>query len=311
MWAAATPAPDRYPYCDELLLPSYSLAKTVVAGFGLMRLELLYPDVRNAKVVDYVPACKAAGSWDDVTFDDLLDMATGHYDSTKREEDENLSVTRPFFLVEDHAAKIEIACTRYPRREPPGRTWVYHTSDTYILGTAMNAFWRAKHGQEADFYRDVLALPLWHALRLSPELDVTRRTRDALSQPFAGWGLTLRRDDAARLGKFLAVDGARIDGKPMLQPDEVSAALQQSDADPGLPAAGEDLRYNNGVWAWDAGPYLGCKGQAWIPFMSGFGGISVVMIPNGVVYYYFSDNGDYRWARAVAESQKIGPVCPR
>lgn len=298
-----------YPYCDEMLLPSYSLAKTVVAGFGLMRLELLHPDARKAKVVDYVPECRAAGGWDDVTFDHLLDMSTGHYDSSKREEDENTSVTRPFFLVEDHATKIQIACTRYPRRERPGRTWVYHTSDTYILGTALQAYWRARHGQDADFYRDLLVEPVFQRLGLGPEVAVTRRTRDEAAQPFSGWGLTLRRDDVAKLARFLAVDGGRVDGEPLLDPAQVDAALHRSRNDRGLPAGSRDFRYNNGVWAWDAGPYLGCRGRAWIPFMSGFGGISVAMAPNGVVYYYVSDNNEYRWARAIAESQKLGAVC--
>ena len=34
-----------YPFCDVMDLPSYSLAKSIVGGIGLMRLELLYPGV--------------------------------------------------------------------------------------------------------------------------------------------------------------------------------------------------------------------------------------------------------------------------
>jgi hypothetical protein len=63
------------------------------------------------------------------------------------------------------------------------------------------------------------------------------------------------------------------------------------------------------LWAWNIQQYLGCRKPAWIPFMSGFGGISVVMLPSGIVYYYVSDNAEFRWARAVAEAHRIGPVC--
>ncbi|MBU3919365.1 MAG: hypothetical protein KJ961_02055, partial [Alphaproteobacteria bacterium] len=66
-----------YPYCNELVIPSYSFAKSLFAGLALMRLELLYPGAMNAKISDYVPACKQTGTWDDVTFEDALDMATG------------------------------------------------------------------------------------------------------------------------------------------------------------------------------------------------------------------------------------------
>ncbi len=63
------------------------------------------------------------------------------------------------------------------------------------------------------------------------------------------------------------------------------------------------------MWAWNVAGYLGCPAPAWVPFMSGFGGISVVMIPNGIVYYYVSDGGAFRWARAVAESTRLGALC--
>jgi hypothetical protein len=43
--------------------------------------------------------------------------------------------------------------------------------------------------------------------------------------------------------------------------------------------------------------------------MSGFGGISVVMMPNGVVYYYVSDGGTFRWSRTVAETHRIRSIC--
>ena len=34
----------------------------------------------------------------------------------------------------------------------------------------------------------------------------------------------------------------------------------------------------------------------WIPFMSGYGGITVAMAPNGATYYYFSDNEEFSWS---------------
>lgn len=299
----------RYPYCDEMALPSYSVAKTVFAGLALMRAELLHPGIRNFALTDYVPECREAGGWDGVTFENLLDMATGRYDSTAPEADEDATNTERFFLATTHAEKVRIACTRFPRKESPGQRWVYHTTDTYLLGAALAAWWRKEKGADADFYRDLLVDPVYRRLGLSPELATTRRTLDAAAQPYTGWGLVLRRDDLVKLGGFLALGDGMLGSERLLDAGMLHAALQRDPADPGLQATNRDFRYNNGVWAWNIADTLGCRQPAWIPFMSGFGGISVVMVPNGIVYYSVSDGGVFRWARAVGESQRLGPVC--
>ena len=105
-----------YPFCDVLDLPSYSLAKSLVAGLGSLALARDLPGLLDERIADWVPACKAAGGWDDVRFRDALDMATGHFDSTRYDEDEKSSAMLPFFIAEDHLTKIEFACRHFPRR---------------------------------------------------------------------------------------------------------------------------------------------------------------------------------------------------
>ena len=43
--------------------------------------------------------------------------------------------------------------------------------------------------------------------------------------------------------------------------------------------------------------------------MSGFGGITVVLLPNGAIYYVFSDNAEFAWLSAAAELAKLGGFC--
>ena len=43
--------------------------------------------------------------------------------------------------------------------------------------------------------------------------------------------------------------------------------------------------------------------------MSGFGGISVVLLPGGVTYYYFGDSGVFDWAPAALEAGRIRDMC--
>jgi hypothetical protein len=39
--------------------------------------------------------------------------------------------------------------------------------------------------------------------------------------------------------------------------------------------------------------------------MSGFGGITVALMPNGSSYYVFSDNNEFAWRDVVTESDKL------
>lgn len=297
----------RDPFCELLPLPSYSLAKSLVAGLALMRLERLHPGARNAFIADYVPACSAE-RWAGVTFEHALDMATGLYTSDAFETDESAPELWEFMSQDTHAGRLDRACDQHARRTLPGRHWVYHTTDTYVLGTALQAYWREQTGRPgADFYDDLL-VPLWHRLGLSPLLDGTRRSYDAERQPVSGWGLTLTLDDMIALGRFLQ-QGARIDGEAWADPSMLAAALQRDPADRGLPAGGETQRYQNGFWAWNAGPALGCRGDAWIPALSGYGGITLALIPNGHVYAYVSDGREFAWRRAAEASNAIQPFC--
>lgn len=299
-----------YPFCDVLDLPSYSLAKSLVAGLGSLALAREFPGVLDERIVDHVPACKSAGGWDDVRFRDALDMATGHYDSPLYDEDEKSSAMLRFFIPEDHLAKIEFACRHFPRRAAPGTQWVYHTIDTYILGTALESFVKRKLGRGHDFYRDILVARLWGPLGLSPVLRETRRTRDQAAQAFTGWGLTLHRDDIARIGQWLAAPGGpRIGGASPFDEAQMRIALQRDPRDRGLRAIDDSFRYARGFWAHDVARYIGCPQPVWVPYMAGFGGINVLLLPNGTVYYYFSDGEAFRWAGAAVESSRIRPYC--
>ncbi|MGB4859714.1 MAG: hypothetical protein WBP11_10335, partial [Dokdonella sp.] len=55
-----------------------------------------------------------------------------------------------------------------------------------------------------------------------------------------------------------------------------------------------------------------CDKPTWIPFMSGFGGILVVMLPNGAVWYSAADDGELpsiNFAKPAIELAKPGGYC--
>lgn len=293
-----------YPYCESLVIPSYSLAKSVFAGSAMMRLEQKYPGSFNQIIGNYVPDCAADGNWYDVTFENALDMATGNYALAGYMSDEGATHTNNLFLSEDHASKIDYSCTRYSRKAAPGSKWIYHTSDTYILGTAMNAYLQGIEGSGADIFTDILVGEVLAPLGISPTAEFTRRTYDSVQQPFAGWGLMWLRDDVAKISNFLAAGSQSV-----LHQGQLDAALQKNPADRGL-APLTNYRYNNGFWAHEvSGNMSGCSADLWLPFMSGYGGISLLVLPNNSVYYYFADDDEYLWMDAAVEAHKIRSLC--
>jgi CubicO group peptidase (beta-lactamase class C family) len=186
---------------------------------------------------------------------------------------------------------------------------VYHTSDTYIAGTLMNAFLRERAGSQKDFFTDLLVTDILQPLGFSQTMRTTLRSYDDVAQPFTGYGLTVLPDDIARYALFLLDGEGQVNGRQVLNRAQLAAALQKHPGDPGLPAATDSLRYNNGVWAARLLLPAPCDSSLWIPFMSGYGGISVALLPNGSVYYVFSDGAHFKWSDAAIESHRIKPFC--
>jgi CubicO group peptidase (beta-lactamase class C family) len=287
----------------------------VVAGLALKRMERMHPGVAELPVSGFARASGCmTEKWAGVTFRHLLDMATGQYDSPTYMADEDHAKVRSFFVPETHAQRLAFACEAYPRHDAPGTRWVYHTPDTYLLGTVLQEALRRLPGRAGDdLFDDVLWADVFAPLALSPTARVTRRSHDDARQPLSGFGLTLLTDDFAKLARFLGEQQGRIDGRDVLDRTMFDAAMQRDPARRGLQAATlERYRYQHGFWARDLQPELGCAQPTWVPFMSGFGGITVAMFANGVAWYNVADDGllaSIDFAAPAVEAAKLEPIC--
>ncbi|MGZ8313980.1 MAG: hypothetical protein ACXW3B_02335 [Telluria sp.] len=301
-----------YPYCAVLALPSYSLAKSVAGAIGLMRLEKKYAGTQNALTIKAQIARCYGSQWNDVTILQTLNMATGNYVNAGYEVDEgSASALNNFFNVHTYSKKAAHACG-YTRKTAPGTAWVYHTSDSFLVGTALNTVYKYWEGSTKDYYTDMLVTELWKPLKMSPSTWTTVRTLDSVAYPLTGYGLTFHHDDIVKVGEFLNKHDASIGGVQMLDSTLYNEAMQRT-GNHGLTAGGANSRYLHGFWAWnaastDTGPAV-CPAARWIPYMSGFGGIGVVLLPNNMVYYFFSDNKEYQFKKALIELKKIRNFC--
>ena len=294
-----------YAYCDEMRLPSYSTAKSTFAALAAMRLGQLFGPARvqGLKIADLVPEHQLGDRWDDVTLKDALDMATGHYNSSLDGVDETSPPEEQFLLAEPYAEKIDAAFTGFAYRESPGRRWVYQSSDTFIATRAMTNF----VGQDLFAY---MSSSVYQPADLSQGFMHSLRTDNSPNGQAMGYnGLFYNRDDIAKLIRLITDDHGRIAGRQLLDPSMLEAALQRT-PDHGLPT-GTGFFYSDGFWAKHITPteFPQYNCSFWVPFMSGYGGITVAMLPNGVTYWYFSDNDNFSWYDAAYQAAKLAPVC--
>jgi hypothetical protein len=167
---------------------------------------------------------------------------------------------------------------------------------------------RKQLGPQADLLDDVVWPDVWRAAGLSPVADFSRRTRDDVRQPFVGFGLALLPDDIAKLGQWL--DPLSASAQDLLDTRMLRSALQLDATDRGQSTAADGtLLYNDGFWAMRVDDLPGCDVPVFVPFMSGFGGVTIALLPNGVTYYYFSDGNEFRFRRAVYAAARVHPYC--
>jgi CubicO group peptidase (beta-lactamase class C family) len=298
-----------YPYCEAVRMPSFSTAKTAFVSVALMRLEEEYgPGVSELLIRDFLPETVASpGDWSTVTFNDTLDMATGNFATSSYMVDEEGRIFNEFFNVLTYDKKIASALD-WPRGAPPGTTWVYRSSDTFILVAAMQNFLEEKQGPQADIFQYVVN-EVYRPLGLGPGFFSTSRTADDNWQglPIGATGLWWIPDDIARLGDFLNNSGGALDGVQLLDPILLAAALQRDPADCGVLIPGG--MYNNAFWSQSFGPAQGFDCTFSVPYMAGYSGNIIALMPSGVTFYYFSDQRDFNWTSAVLAADTIHPFC--
>ena len=300
-----------YPYCEWMRQPSYSVAKSTFPALALMRLAQVYgPQVSELLIKDYVPeAVESRGNWDEVTFNNALDMATGNYDSAEFMVDDNSPKMNEFFGSSTLDEHINNALN-WPNREEPGRTWVYRTSDTFLVTRAMQNYLQSQTGRDEDIF-DYVVEQIYRPISLGPGAYTSMRTSDNnwQGQAEGGYGLWWIPDDIAKLGTFLLLQDGKIRGEPVLDPDLLAATLQKDPQDRGL-RIGQNSFYNNAFWAQGFGMEQGFSCEFWVVDWQGISGNVVVLMPNGVIYYYFSDNQEFVISPAVIAADQIHPFCP-
>ncbi len=314
-----------YAFCNNMRLPSYSLAKSSFGGLAMMWLGQQYgSEVYGQLIRDYVPQYADGGDWTNVTFSNTSDMSTGNYISADNQADEGSPQELAFLIAEPYSTKIADAFTPFPHKAVPETTWVYQTHATFILTQAMNSYLQQRQGSGSDIFnsiRDAVFKPLNMS---QGSLSTLRTDNSASGKPFGGYGLFFIQDDIAKIGRFLNNSGGVIKGltknAQVLDPTRLQESLFRTASpatlgvpvpDTGTPVVPNTFRYHNQFWAkhMTTAEFPQYRCNFWVPFMSGYGGNTVLLLPNGAIYYIFSDGNEFIWYTAVNEINKIAPLC--
>lgn len=305
------------PYCRYTRHGVFSVTKSMASAVALLRLAQTYGDqVFELKIKDYVAVTATHEGWEGVTFADALNMATGIGDKAPQREprlpfaDTNTKLDT-FLRAPTAQRKLAIAFLAGQYPWGPGEVLRYNNLHTFVLAAAMDSFLKRQAGPQAHLWAMVVAevfrpIGIVHAPMLH-----TQEIGEGRGIPHLMHGLYPTVDDVAKL-TTLFQQGGRHQGRPLLSAAKLAEALDTTEAR-GLPSGQRNRfgegRYHLSFWSVPYRTATGCVFQ--IPYMLGYAGNVVVLLPNGVSAFRFADGGNFDLESMVLAGEAIQPFpCP-
>ena len=266
----------------------------------MLRLAQTYGDaVLALKIKDYVTVTAAHDGWETVTFGDTLNMATGIGDLAPQRQpndplaDENKPKMSAWMGTRTAREKLDgsFSYGKYPWGA--GEVLRYNSTQTFVLAAAMDSFLKRQAGPTAHLWDMVVAevfqpIGVFHAPMMH-----TQETDGGRGIPHLLHGLYPTIDDVAKLTTLLQ-NGGQHQGQQLLHAATLARALYKTAA-MGLPTGGQnrfgEARYHLSFWSVPYRTANGCFLQ--IPYMAGFGGNLVVLLPNGISAFRFADGNNF------------------
>lgn len=307
-----------YPYCRQMRHGVFSVTKSLGAAIALLRLAQKYGDqVFDLKIKDYVSVTAAHDGWEQVTFADALNMATGIGDLVPQREpnqpqaDEGKPKMNQWGRARTAKEKLAVCFSygKYPWG--PGEVLRYNSTQTFVLAAAMDSFLKRQVGPQAQLW-DMVMTEVFQPLGIFhlPTMQ-TLETDGGRGIPLLAVGLYPTIDDLAKLTTLLQ-NGGQYQGRQLLHAGKLAEALYKTAAR-GLPSRQENRfgegRYHLSFWSVPYRMANGCFFQ--IPYMAGSGGNLVVLLPNGISAFRFADGGNFDVDTMVLAGEALRPFpCP-
>jgi CubicO group peptidase (beta-lactamase class C family) len=305
-----------YPYCEHMRHGVFSVTKSLAAAVALLRLAQKYGDeVFDMKIKDYVTVTANHDGWERVTFGDALNMATGIGDLSPQREpndflaDENKPKMFKWGWARTAKEKLDASFSYGKYSWGPGEVLRYNSTHTFVLAAAMDNFLKRREGANAHLWEMVASevfrpIGIFHAPMMH-----TLEADGGRGIPLLAVGLYPTIDDIAKLTTLLQ-NGGQHQGRQLLSAAKLADASYKT-ANNGLPTGGKnrfgDARYHLSFWSVPYRSADGCFFQ--IPYMSGYGGNLVLLLPNGISAFRFADGFNFDVESMVLAGETVRPFC--
>ncbi len=242
----------------------------------------------DLKIKDYVAEAGRNPGWENVRFEDAIDMATGMGSGSSRRDPNNISdgyLTGGYghwYEARTVAEKVSVLVDEHAYPWGPGKVTRYRDQNMFLLGLAMNNFLKSKEGASADIW-SMLEKEVFEPIGI--HYAPTNRTLESdgsPGQPLMAYGYYPTIGDMVRIARLYQRSGKWRDTQIRYAPRV--AALLAGHEPRGLPT-GEQLSfgettYSNAFWIV---PYRsGTDCRMFYPRMIGWGGNIVALLPKGV-----------------------------
>lgn len=264
------------PYCDRQRFGVWSVTKAAGNAAAMLRLaEKFGPEVFDEKLADHITEAKGMAGWEEVTFGDMLNMASGM--GWGPQEEKPYQVNDPFgdpyyawYEAKTVAEKIDATLrATSPYSWGPGKVARYRDDDMFLLGVAMSRFIEAKGEPYADIW-ELVSREVYEPIGIHyAPINRTIEADPKDDQPLMAYGFYPTISDLVKIARLFQNDGKFGDEQILnarmladIMPAEEPAGLRTGD--PQRPF------YRKAFWRGHMESRNGCG--FYYPVMLGWGG---------------------------------------
>lgn len=312
--SACETAAGPFPYCEQARHGVWSVTKSAILNVSMLRLAEKYgSDLLDEKLADYISVPEDVEGWDNVTFLDMANMASGR-GATEDDPTCYLCDYQRWNLAPSRDEKVAEALDYIPVWEP-GTKYVYRDQDSFLLGAALEQYLQSKEGPDATL-EDMLLKEVFEPIgvyHIPANHTIEADGRNGQIKAEFGYYPTL--DELTKIAMLYHEHG-EWGGEQILHRDLVDSLLPKETLPEGaLPKEGELNAHGQTHYAmnWHIEPYHPAAGcELHLPTMTGFGGNIVTLLPGDMVALRVANMPtDLEGAVPQAQvAEQLAPLCP-